>query len=290
MHDLADQPIGVFDSGIGGLSVLKALMAELPHERFVYVADSANAPYGERGDTFVSRRTLAIADYLTQRHHIKALVVACNTATAAAIHEARQLYPCMPVIGIEPALKPAVALTCTGRVGVIATTGTLASAKFATLMESMHGQADFVIQPCPGLAHAIEQSVELPYESGTSGKVHQLCQTNLQAMGPFGHGPGQIDTLVLGCTHYVFATPALLELLGPDIPLLSTGEPVARHTGRLLDSQGLRAEPRLHATLPLLLTNGALSALQSAANRWLGLPAQHCHIADGLTQDTAHKR
>ena len=282
MHDLADQPIGVFDSGIGGLSVLKALMAELPHERFVYVADSANAPYGERGDAFVSARTHAIANYLTDRYRIKALVVACNTATAAAIHEARQLYPHMPVIGIEPALKPAVALTRTGRVGVIATTGTLASAKFAALLDSMQGQAEFVIQPCPGLAHAIEQSVELPNESGTSGPVYQLCQTNLQAMGSFGSGPGQIDTLVLGCTHYVFATPALRELVGPDIPLLSTGEPVARHTARLLDSQGLRAEPRLNATLPLLLTNGTLSALQSAADRWLGLPPDQCHYAEVL--------
>jgi glutamate racemase len=101
-------------------------------------------------------------------------------------------------------------------------------------------------------------------------------------MGSFGNGPGQIDTLVLGCTHYVFATPALRELVGQDIPLLSTGEPVARHTARLLDSQGLRADPRLNATLPLLLTNGTLSALQSAADRWLGLPPDQCHYAEDL--------
>jgi glutamate racemase len=128
MHLAATAPIGVFDSGIGGLSVLQALQAELPHERFVYLADSAHAPYGERGDAFVAERTLAIADYLVRQHHIKALVVACNTATAAAIHEARQRYPLMPVVGIEPALKPAVAHSQTLRIGVIGTHGTLGSA------------------------------------------------------------------------------------------------------------------------------------------------------------------
>ena len=134
MNDTAQQPIGVFDSGVGGLSVLQALRAELPLERFVYLADSGHAPYGERGDAYVAARTHAISDFLCAQHHIKALVVACNTATAAAIHEARARHPQLPLVGVEPALKPAVAATRTGRIGVMATRGTLASAKFAQLL------------------------------------------------------------------------------------------------------------------------------------------------------------
>ena len=118
-------PIGVFDSGVGGLSVLQELRSELPHERFIYLADSGNAPYGERGDEFVKQRTLAITRYLLDKHHIKALVVACNTATTAAVSEVRAAFPDLPVIGVEPALKPAASSSQTHRVGVIATRGTL---------------------------------------------------------------------------------------------------------------------------------------------------------------------
>jgi glutamate racemase len=285
MRDLADQPIGVFDSGIGGLSVLQALMAELPHERFVYVADSGHAPYGERGDAFVAERTHAIADYLVAHHHIKALVVACNTATAAAIHEARMRYPQMPLVGVEPALKPAVALSQTGRIGVIGTRGTLSSAKFAKLLDGLKGQAEFVIQPCKGLAHAIERSTGHPAANAAQqSEVHRLCQAYTEAMGPFGKGTGQIDSLVLGCTHYVFATDELRAILGPEIHFLSTGEPVSRQTRRLLETQGLLAttdQPNA-ARLTQLFTTGALIDLQTAALRWLHLPAQQCSKAEGL--------
>ena len=284
MTVMAYQPIGVFDSGIGGLSVLQALMAELPHERFVYVADSGHAPYGERGDAFVAERTHAIADYLVANHHIKALVVACNTATAAAIHEARMRYPQMPLIGVEPALKPAVAQSQTGRIGVIGTRGTLASAKFAKLLDSLQGQAEFVVQACKGLAHAIELSTGQPPAQGLqNSEVHRLCQTYTQAMGPFGKGAGQIDSLVLGCTHYVFAIDELRAILGPEIAFLSTGEPVARQTRRLLETQGLLATDKPNAArLTQLLTTGALTDLQTAALRWLHLPSQQCSLAEDL--------
>jgi glutamate racemase len=285
MHVMADQPVGVFDSGIGGLSVLQALMAELPHERFVYLADSGHAPYGERGDAFVAERTHAIADYLVAHHHIKALVVACNTATAAAIHETRMRYPQMPLIGVEPALKTAVAQSQTGRIGVIGTRGTLASAKFAKLLDSLHGQAEFVIQACKGLAQAIELSTGQPPEQGLqNAEVHRLCLTYTQAMGPFGKGAGQIDSLVLGCTHYVFVIDELRAILGPEIAFLSTGEPVARQTRRLLETQGLLAttDQAGAAHLTQLLTTGALCDLQAAAQRWLHLPAQQCNQAEGL--------
>ena len=277
------QPIGVFDSGIGGLSVLQALRAELPHERFVYLADSAYAPYGERGDAFVRARSHAIADYLCQQHHIKALVVACNTATAAAIDQLRAQYATLPLVGIEPALKPAVAQSQTKRIGVIGTRGTLGSARFAKLLASLQGQAEFVLQPCDGLAHAIERStLQSPAHGPTTQatETQALCARYTQALGPFGAQPGQIDTLVLGCTHYLFAQDDLQALLGPAIRLVAAGAPVARQTRHLLQTTGrlCHAPTALAPDAALqLYTTGTLAALQTAAARWLQLPARCCH-------------
>ena len=283
----ASSPIGVFDSGVGGLSVLRALLAAMPHERFVYLADSANAPYGERGDAFVAARTHAITDYLCQQHHIKALVVACNTATAAAIHEVRSSHPELPLVGLEPAVKPALAVTKTGHVGVIGTRGTLTSAKFGKLMASLADQAHFVVQPCDGLAHAIERSVALPAAAPDSPvsttETGALCERYVQAMGSFGTGPGQMDTLVLGCTHYIFVARELRALVGPEVQFIETGEPVARQTRRLLEAAGLLAlPPSGQHTSPegpepvQLLTTGPVAMMQAAAQRWLNLPAMLC--------------
>jgi len=133
---VAAAPIGVFDSGIGGLSVLQALRHELPHEHFVYLADSGNAPYGERGDAFVQARTHAIAQYLRERHGIKALVIACNTATAAAVESLRMAMPDLPLIGVEPAIKPAALSSQTHQVGVMATRGTVESRRFTSCCKS----------------------------------------------------------------------------------------------------------------------------------------------------------
>lgn len=283
----ASSPIGVFDSGVGGLSVLRALLAAMPHERFVYLADSANAPYGERGDAFVAARTHAITEYLCQQHHIKALVVACNTATAAAIHEVRSSHPELPLVGLEPAVKPALAVTKTGHVGVIGTRGTLTSAKFGKLMASLADQAHFVVQPCDGLAHAIERSVALPAAAPDSPvnttETGGLCERYVQAMGSFGTGPGQMDTLVLGCTHYIFVAHELRALVGPEVQFIETGEPVARQTRRLLEAAGLLAlPPSEQPTSPegpepvQLLTTGPVAMMQAAAQRWLNLPARLC--------------
>ncbi len=283
----ASSPIGVFDSGVGGLSVLRALLAAMPHERFVYLADSANAPYGERGDAFVAARTHAITEYLCQQHHIKALVVACNTATAAAIHEVRSSHPELPLVGLEPAVKPALAVTKTGHVGVIGTRGTLTSAKFGKLMASLADQAHFVVQPCDGLAHAIERSVALPAAAPDSPvsttETGALCERYVQAMGSFGAGPGQMDTLVLGCTHYIFVAHELRALVGPEVQFIETGEPVARQTRRLLEAAGLLAlPPSGQPTSPegpepvQLLTTGPVAMMQAAAQRWLNLPARLC--------------
>ena len=276
--NLSSSPIGVFDSGIGGLSVLRALRAELPHERFVYLADSAHAPYGERGDAYVGARTHAITQYLRDRHHIKALVVACNTATAAAIHEVRSSHADLPLVGLEPAIKPALAATRTGRVGVIGTRGTLTSAKFARLLASLDGQARFVVQPCDGLAHAIERSVALPPggPASTATETGALCERYVHAMGAFGTAPGQIDTLVLGCTHYIFVADELRALVGPEVRFIETGEPVARQTRRLLETAGLLGGPDSVPGSIRLLTTGPVAMLQAAAQRWLDLPADCC--------------
>lgn len=287
----ASSPIGVFDSGVGGLSVLRALLAAMPQERFVYLADSAHAPYGERGDAYVAARTHAISRYLCEQHHIKALVVACNTATAAAIHEVRSSYPALPLVGLEPAIKPALAATRTGRVGVIGTRGTLTSAKFGKLMASLAGQAEFVVQPCDGLAHAIERSVAQPLpalgSTASTTETGALCARYVQAMGPFGTGPGQIDTLVLGCTHYIFVAHELRALVGPGVQFIETGEPVARQTQRLLEAADLlyhptgaaAGEPLSHPDVTRrveLLTTGPVAMLAAAAQRWLDLPASCC--------------
>ena len=260
----AKHPIGVFDSGVGGLSILMALRAELPHEDFIYVADSAFAPYGERDPGFVLTRARAITRHLLSQPElaIQALVVACNTATAAAIHVLRQDHPALPIIGVEPALKPAIALSQTRRIGVMATRGTLNSQKFKTLLASLASladRADFICQPCDGLADVIERN--------DADKINALCTQYTGAMGRFGTLSGDIDTLVLGCTHYPFASHALQAMVGPDVRLVDNGAPVARQTRRMLPSLSGDSSPGQC----LLLTTGDPATLQSAAGRWLGL-------------------
>lgn len=270
------RPIGVFDSGVGGLSVLRALQVELPQEQFVYVADNGHAPYGERDDEHVLKRSHAIADYLIAEHDIKALVVACNTATAAAIHTIRAAYPQIPIVGIEPALKPAAALSKTARVGVMATRSTLNSEKFHKLLESLHGAATFVLQPCDGLAIAIERS--------DTERVEALCKEYTAAMGTFGSNPGDIDTLVLGCTHFTFAAQTLASLIGPHVALMEGGAPVARQTKRLLEKfspyPGLANAPAEESAKPaprasgVFYSTGDIGLLDAAVRRWLDSDSQ----------------
>jgi len=255
----ADRPIGVFDSGVGGLSVLRALRDALPQEHFVYVADTAHAPYGERGDAHVAERTRAIAHHLVQAQRIKALVVACNTATAAAIHLLRNDHPRLPVVGVEPALKPAIALTRTGHVAVFATRVTLGSGKFEALHASLAEQAAFHLVPCDGLAGAIERD--------DAPAIAALCEHYARAAGRFGGAPGEIDTLVLGCTHYPFVAEVLRRSTGETVRFIDTGEPVAQQTRRLLAAAGtLRGAGTGSARL---LASGSPCALDAAAQRWL---------------------
>lgn len=260
-------PIGVFDSGIGGLSVLKALQAALPHEDFIYLADNGHAPYGERDTKHVLARSRAITQYLVGQN-IKALVVACNTATAAAIDRLRNEQPYLPIIGIEPALKPAVALSKTGRIGVMATRSTLASARFQVLLTAQAGAAEFVLQPCDGLADAIERSASIQ----DATELIAICARNTGAMGLFGTQPGQIDTLVLGCTHYPFVSDHLQALVGPDVTLVENGEAVARQTlWRLRAAAGNISTAVTGQGRISLLSTGDTHTVKAAAAHWLAL-------------------
>jgi len=261
-------PVGVFDSGVGGLSVLAALRAELPHEHFVYFADTAYAPYGERGDAYVIERSRAVVEHLLREHGVKALVVACNTATTAAIHLLRADHPDLPIVGLEPGLKPAVAASRTGHVSVLATRGTLASAKYATLRASFAGSADVRPVPCDGLVKAIE--------GFDSAGIAALAERYMAEAGPFGDGPGEVDTVVLGCTHYPLVKDELAKHAPATLRFIDTGVPVAQQTRRLLASAGRLADATeaTGAVGSLLLqSSGDVAVLEAAAARWLGLSA-----------------
>ena len=226
---MSQAPIGVFDSGVGGLSVLREIRARLPHESLLYVADSGHVPYGEKSAEFIRARSQHIAEFLLGQG-AKALVLACNTATAAAVAELRERYPALPIVGMEPAVKPAAAATRSGVVGVLATTGTLKSAKFAALLDRLAADVRVITQPCPGLVELIE--------TGDLGSpaLRQLLQRYVEPLLSAG-----CDTIILGCTHYPFLKPLLAQMLPPSIILIDTGAAVARQLKRLLGERDLLA-------------------------------------------------
>ena len=219
--------IAVFDSGVGGISVLRHLRRVLPGERFLYFGDSANAPYGSRSTEDVRRLTLAAAEMLTTQYPVKALVIACNTATAAAVKQVRETYPNLIVIGIEPALKLAADHFPGGRVGVMATEVTLREEKFDTLLHRFDENCVIHRIPAPGLVQLIEAgNVDGP-------ETEKLLR---QILGPY---IGKLDALVMGCTHYPFAAAAIGRVLGPEVTLLEGGDGTARETKRRLENAGL---------------------------------------------------
>lgn len=179
-----------------------------------------------------------------------------------------------------------MAMSRTRRIGVMATRGTVGSDKFARLLASVQGEAEFVVMACNGLALAIEQSTLPERIDEAQQYIAQLIKTYTEAMGSFGNQPGEIDTLVLGCTHYVFVESALQALLGPQVQMVSTGEPVARQTRRLLEASGLLSQDGT-STKPStqLLTTGDLESLQAAAQRWLDLPSELCQAVPATLQN-----
>lgn len=218
------QPIGVFDSGVGGISVLRHIRAALPAEDLLYCADSRFAPYGNKPPEMICQRSAALADFLVGQG-AKALVVACNTATAAAIGFLRERHA-LPILGMEPAVKPAAAASKNGVIGVLATSGTLKSAQFAALLESYGKSVEVVTQACHGLVECIERGeLESPATAA-------LLQTYLQPLLQAG-----ADTIVLGCTHYLFVRPLIEQLVEPEVTLIDTGAAVAKHLkGRLQET------------------------------------------------------
>ncbi len=231
-----DAPVGVFDSGVGGLSVLGEINRLLPNESLLYVADCGHIPYGEKTPEFIRQRCVAIAEFLHQKR-AKALVLACNTATVAGVAELRQRYPHWPIVGMEPAVKPAAAATQSGVVGVLATTGTLQSAKFAALLDRFAADVQVITQPCPGLVELIETG------DLVSPAIRQLLQGYVEPLLRAG-----CDTIILGCTHYPFLKPLLREMIPASISLIDTGAAVARQLQRLLSQQDLLASGHPQAT------------------------------------------
>ena len=221
--------IAVFDSGVGGISVLRQLRKTLPGERFLYYGDSANAPYGTRTTREVRRLVLNVADKLIPRG-VKALVVACNTATAAAIDDLRQAHPELIVVGVEPALKPAADRFPGGTIGVLATPVTLREEKFNHLVERFSGHCRVVRLPAPGLVELVE-----------AGKANSPASEALlrELLRPW---LGRLDAVVLGCTHYPFAAETIVRILGADVPVFDGGEGTARETRRRLKAAGLLEE------------------------------------------------
>ncbi|OXJ03511.1 MULTISPECIES: glutamate racemase [Burkholderia] len=253
-------PIGIFDSGLGGLSVLRAVRAQLPDESFIYVADSHHAPYGPRDEAFITERTLAIGEWLA-REGAKALVIACNTATARAIATVRE-HLSMPLVGVEPGIKPAAAVSASGVAGVLATQSTLNSPRFQALLDRYGAGRRFICQPGHGLVEAIERG------DTNSPALRALLDSYLQPMLDDG-----ADTLVLGCTHYPFFTETIRDLVGDRLTLVDTSDAIARQLVRVLDERNLRAPAGTRAAAPRFCSTSDGRQLQVLASTLLGLAA-----------------
>lgn len=223
-----ERPVGVFDSGVGGLSVLREVRRELPEEDLVYIADSAYAPYGDRSTEFLQRRSSEIVAFLLEQG-AKAIVVACNTATGAAIETLRPAFA-VPFVGIEPAVKPAAKTTKSGVIGVLATAGTLASRKFSRLLAEHGRDVEVLVQACPGLVEEVEKG-EL-----AGPKTRSIVE---QCVRPLVEGGA--DVIVLGCTHYPFVDAVIRDVAGPGVTVIDPAVAVARELRRVLQVSGLLA-------------------------------------------------
>lgn len=221
-----EQAIGIFDSGVGGISVFREIRALLPCEQLFYAADSGHCPYGSKTDDYIRERSLRISAWLIEQG-AKAIVVACNTATAAAATTLRETFD-VPIVAMEPAIKPAVAATRSGVVGVLATVGTVRSERLTSLIHRFGRGVTFLTQPCPGLVEQIEAGqLDAP-------ATRELLQHYVEPLLRRG-----ADTLVLGCTHYPFLRPLLADIAGADVALIDTGAAVARRTAQVLGERGL---------------------------------------------------
>ncbi len=222
--------IGVFDSGLGGLTVVKTMLNHLSGANIYYVADTKNAPYGEKTKEQILNFSISITDYLISNYHIDALVVACNTATSAAISELREKYPNLIIVGTEPGLRPAISHSHTKEVGVLATPATLNGEKYKTLRDELSSEfkAHIHEQACHGLVEQIELG-EL-----NSQKTMEMLHVWLNPMRDSG-----VDTIVLGCTHYPLISDSIRKIMGENIVLVETSEPISKRLVKLLKDQNI---------------------------------------------------
>lgn len=231
--------IGVFDSGVGGLSILDEALDQLPEHDYIYLADSAHAPYGERSSDWIAARSLALCQHLA-KEGCDAIVIACNTATAQAIKDIR-LKINLPVIGVEPGIKPAAMQSLNGIVGVLATEATLSSDKFTALLATLPAQCQFIKQAGAGLVPLIEAG------KADSKDTLELLAKHLEPIQDAG-----ADTLVLGCTHYPFLRKAIRKLLGDSITLIDTSEAVVRQLKRQLEDKSITSSRLEHGSITFI--------------------------------------
>lgn len=240
-----ESPLGIFDSGVGGLSVLKAVRAQMPAEAIVYLGDQAHVPYGPRPLQQVCAFSEEITRFLLARG-AKLVVVACNSASAAALPHLRRSFPQLPFVGMEPAVKPAAEQTHSGVVGVLATPATFQGALYASVIERFAQDVTVLQSTCPGLVAQIEKG-ELDAPA-----TETILREALEPMLAQG-----IDTVVLGCTHYPYVIPLIERIVGPQVRVIDPAPAVARQAGRLLEAAGLRHPPRTGAPVTYYTTGPA---------------------------------
>lgn len=245
-------PVGVFDSGVGGLTVWREITRHLPGEDTLYFADQGHVPYGPRPLAQIRAFSEAIAEFLLAQG-AKAIVVACNTASGAALHHLRSVYPDLPFVGMEPAVKPAAEHTTRGVIGVLATPTTFEGPLFRRLVDHFGQSVKIHTQVCPGLVEAVETGALAAPETET---LLRSCLTPLMEKG--------IDQLVLGCTHYPFLRAGIEAILGPDVAIIDPAPAVARQLGRVLARQGI-ARTDGHEGQHTFYTSGAPAELARMA-------------------------
>jgi len=254
----AASPIGIYDSGVGGLTVLRAVRELLPHEDLLYFADQAKVPYGNRPLEEVRALAEGVTRYLMERG-AKLIVVACNTASAAALKHLRALYPDFPFVGMEPAVKPAAEQTLSGKVGVLATPSTFQGEMYASVVERFAKDVQVFQATCPGLVRQIEKG----YLS--TPKTRMILEEALKPMLKEG-----ADTLVMGCTHFPFVIPLIREIAGEDVRVIDPAPAVARQVKRVLEAGGLlRASDSVGKTV--FLTSAEAGKLEALLPKLLGM-------------------
>jgi glutamate racemase len=258
-------PIGILDSGIGGLSVLRHIRALLPHEQLLYFADQTHIPYGSRSLDEIYNYSTAIIKFLLD-HQAKLIVVACNTASAAALDALRQTFSGLPIVGMEPAVKPAATQTRSGKVGVLATPGTFRSQRYASLMARYGQSIDVFEDPCSGLVELIESGAIAAPE--TEQLLRRIVEPMLQA---------GVDTLVLGCTHYPFVLPQLRSIADDTVAIIDPAPAVARQTKNVLQHYHIGAPVSQQGTLRCYTTGDPLQ-MENLATHCGRLLDQSCEM------------